>query len=392
MGEESNFARIKVIGVGGGGNSAVNRMIEEGVTGVEFIAVNTDNQALKISKAENQIRIGGKLTKGLGAGANPKVGEKAAEESKEDIENAIKDADMVFITAGMGGGTGTGAAPVIAGIAKSLDILTVGVVTKPFTNEGRTRMDNAVKGIENLKNNVDTLVVIPNDKLLEITPKDVSILEAFALIDSVLKQGVQGITDLITVPGVVNLDFADVKTVMEDGGYAHMGIGFATREDGGAGVAAERALHSPLLETSINNFKKIIINITGGPNLSLHDYNDITEAVKKYATEEAIIIVGTTLDLDLKDEIRVTVVVTGFSEKSEKLESEVEVSKPSFNNMVSANDSWKYTANKKAEEENRFKLNEKQEEPMETEVEEEPIVSQRKSQVDVMPFLRVKKD
>lgn len=262
------LATIKVIGVGGGGNNAVNRMIEHGVQGVEFISVNTDAQALNLSKAEIKMQIGGKLTRGLGAGANPEVGKKAAEESKEQIEEALKGADMVFVTAGMGGGTGTGAAPVIAGIAKDLGALTVGVVTRPFTFEGRKRATQAQGGISSMKESVDTLIVIPNDRLLEIVDKSTPMLEAFREADNVLRQGVQGISDLIAVPGLINLDFADVKTIMSNKGSALMGIGISSGENRAA-EAAKKAISSPLLETSIDGAQGVLMNITGGTNLSL---------------------------------------------------------------------------------------------------------------------------
>ncbi len=387
--EDTNFAKIKVIGVGGGGNSAINRMIDAGVQGVDFIAVNTDKQALKTSKSTNLMQIGGKLTKGLGAGANPKVGEKAAEESREEIAAAIEGTDMVFITAGMGGGTGTGAAPVIARIAKEMGVLTVGVVTKPFSNEGRRRMENAMSGIENLKNSVDTLVVIPNDKLLEITSRDTPILEAFGLVDDVLRQGVQGITDLITVPGIVNLDFADVKTVMEDGGLAHMGIGMASGENR-AVHAAEIALNSPLLDTSIEGFKKILLNITGGPSLSLHDANDISESVRKLSTDDAIIIAGSTIDERLKDEIKVTVVVTGFSESNAKrpsidIQKRAELLRPKTTVLSEQSSEKNIYVNNSVET--------KPEKPKENiEISTSKRKEENKQQIEVMPFLRMKKD
>lgn len=256
------FAQIKVIGIGGGGNNAVNRMINAGLRGVEFISINTDKQALFLSKANTKIQIGEKITKGLGAGANPDIGEKAANESKDEISQSIKGADMVFITAGMGGGTGTGAAPIVAQVAKEMGILTVGVVTKPFIFEGRKRMQFAERGIENLKEAVDTLVTIPNDRLLQIAEKKTSIIDAFKMADDVLRQGVQGISDLITVPGLINLDFADVKTIMLNTGLAHMGIGRASGEER-AEEATKKAIESPLLETSIEGAKGVLLNITG---------------------------------------------------------------------------------------------------------------------------------
>lgn len=306
-----NFARIKVVGVGGGGNNAVNRMIDAGLRGVDFISVNTDKQALFLSKANTKIQIGDKLTKGLGAGANPDVGEKAANESRDEIAMAIKDADLVFVTAGMGGGTGTGGAPVIAQIAKELGILTVGVVTKPFMFEGRKRMQHAERGVENLKGVVDTLVTIPNDRLLHIADKKTSMLEAFRIADDVLRQGVQGISDLIAVPGLINLDFADVKTIMMETGLAHMGIGKGSGENK-AEEAAKQAISSPLLETSIEGAKGVLLNITGGPDLGLQEVNTAAELIQSSADPEANIIFGAVIDENLKDEIIITVIATGF--------------------------------------------------------------------------------
>mgnify|MGYP000126449343 FL=1 len=308
-----NFAQIKVIGVGGGGNNAVNRMITAGLRGVEFIAINTDKQALFLSKANTKIQIGDKLTKGLGAGANPDIGEKAAEESKEEIAQAVKGADMVFVTAGMGGGTGTGAAPIVAQIAKEMGILTVGVVTKPFMFEGRKRMQYAEQGIEKLKSVVDTLVTIPNDRLLQVAEKKTSIIDAFKMADDVLRQGVQGISDLIAVPGLINLDFADVKTIMLNTGLAHMGIGRASG-DGRAEEAAKQAIQSPLLETSIDGARGVLLNITGGADLGLFEVNMAAELVQKSADPDANIIVGAVIDENLKDEILITVIATGFEQ------------------------------------------------------------------------------
>lgn len=311
------FAQIKVIGVGGGGNNAVNRMIEFGLKGVDFIAVNTDKQALFLSKANHKIQIGDKLTKGLGAGANPEVGKKAAEESRNEIMEALKGADMVFVTAGMGGGTGTGAAPVVASIAKELGILTVGVVTKPFTFEGRKRMQHAEMGTNELKSNVDTLVTIPNDRLLQIAEKKTSIVEAFRIADDVLRQGVQGISDLIAVPGLVNLDFADVRTIMLEQGLAHMGVGRASGENR-ATEAAKQAIHSPLLETSIEGAKGVLINITGGSNLGLFEVNEAADLVAQAADPDANIIFGAVIDEKLQEEIRITVIATGFNQNLKK--------------------------------------------------------------------------
>lgn len=311
------LATIKVIGVGGGGNNAVNRMIEHGVEGVEFIAVNTDSQALNLSKAEVKLQIGGKLTRGLGAGANPEVGKKAAEESKEQLEDALQGADMIFVTAGMGGGTGTGAAPVIAQIAKDLGTLTVGVVTRPFSFEGKRRSTQAISGIDTLKSSVDTLIVIPNDRLLEIVDKNTPMLEAFREADNVLRQGVQGISDLIAKPGLINVDFADVKTIMFDKGSALMGIGIATGETR-ATEAAKKAISSPLLETSVDGAHGILMNITGGSTLSLYEVQEAADLVTSAADSEVNVIFGSVINENLKDEIIVTVIATGFDEALQK--------------------------------------------------------------------------
>lgn len=313
--ELEQLAQIKVIGVGGGGSNAVNRMIENGVKGVEFITVNTDAQALHLAKSEHKLQIGDKLTRGLGAGANPDVGNKAAEESREQIMNQLKGSDMVFVTAGMGGGTGTGAAPVIAEIARECGALTVGVVTRPFTFEGRKRSGQAEHGIEALKEKVDTLIVIPNDRLLEIVDKKTPMLEAFREADNVLRQAVQGISDLIAVPGLINLDFADVKTIMTERGSALMGIGIATGENRAA-EAARKAIMSPLLETSIDGARGVIMNITGGSNLSLYEVNEAAEIVISASDPDVNMIFGAIIDEDLKDEIKVTVIATGFESKA----------------------------------------------------------------------------
>ena len=312
-------ATIKVIGVGGAGNNAVNRMIEAEIKGVDFIAVNTDKQALQISKAKTKIQIGEKITRGLGAGANPDIGAQAAEETKSEVAEALRGADMVFVTAGMGGGTGTGAAPVVAAAAKEMGILTIGVVTKPFTFEGKKRLSQAERGIESLKGKVDTLVVIPNDKLLQIIDRKTSIIEAFKMADDILRQGVQGISDLIAIPGLVNLDFADVKTIMLNQGMAHMGVGKATGENR-AEDAAKEAIQSPLLETSIEGAKGVIINITGGEDLGLHEVNTAAELVQRSVDPEANIIFGTVTDPNMTDEIQITVIATGF-EKNESISS-----------------------------------------------------------------------
>ena len=307
--KEEQLAKIKVIGVGGGGNNAVNRMIAAGVKGVDFISINTDKQALNASNAETKIQIGEKLTKGLGAGANPQIGEKAAEESLEEIERAIEGADMVFVTAGMGGGTGTGAAPIVAKLSKDKGILTVGVVTKPFTFEGSKRMQFAEKGIESLKETVDTLVIIPNDRLLQIVERKTSIVEAFRIADDVLRQGVQGISDLIMLNGVVNLDFADVKTIMTDAGLAHMGIGRAAGENR-AEEAARQAIQSPLLETSIEGARRVLIQVTG--NVELLEVTEATKLIESSVDPDANIIFGVTINEAMGDEIVITVIATGF--------------------------------------------------------------------------------
>jgi cell division protein FtsZ len=309
------LAKIKVIGVGGGGSNAVNRMIDNGVKGVEFITVNTDAQALHLAKSEHKLQIGDKLTRGLGAGANPEVGKKAAEETRELIMNTLKGADMVFVTAGMGGGTGTGAAPVIAEIAKECGALTVGVVTRPFTFEGRKRHSQAEQGIMALKEKVDTLIVIPNDRLLEIVDKKTPMLEAFREADNVLRQGVQGISDLIAVPGLINLDFADVKTIMTERGSALMGIGMGTGENR-ASEAARKAIMSPLLETSIDGARGVLMNITGGANLSLYEVNEAADIVFSASDPEVNMIFGAVIDEKYKDEIMVTVIATGFEQRT----------------------------------------------------------------------------
>ena len=305
------MAKIKVIGVGGAGNNAVNRMVDVGVTGVEFIAVNTDRQALLLSKAPTKIQIGEKITRCLGAGGDPTVGEKAAEETKEEVSNALKGADMVFVTAGMGGGTGTGAAPVVAQIAKELGILTVAVVTKPFSFEAKKRMQNAERGIASLKEKVDTLVVIPNDRLLQVVERKTTFTEAFALSDEVLRQGVQGISYLISIPGLINLDFADVKTIMYDTGMAHMGIGRASGENR-AEEAAKAAINSPLLESSVEGARGVLLNITAGPDLGIFEVNTAAELVQKNIDPDANLIFGAVIDEKMGDEMSVTVIATGF--------------------------------------------------------------------------------
>ena len=322
------FAKIKVIGVGGGGNNAVNRMISSGLQGVEFISVNTDAQALIHAMAPKRIQIGEKLTRGLGAGARPEIGEQAAQESREEILEALKGADMVFVTAGMGGGTGTGAAPVVAECAREIGALTVGVVTKPFSFEGKKRQKQAEIGTANLKEKVDTLITIPNDRLLQVVDKKTSMMDAFRIADDVLRQGVQGISDLIAVPGLINLDFADVKSIMSDTGSALMGIGIG-KGDNAAVAAAEAAINSPLLETSIQGARGVLLNITGGSNLSLFEVTEASQIIQEAADEEANIIFGSVIDETLNDEVRVTVIATGFDQrplKSDKVSAKLEAS------------------------------------------------------------------
>ena len=309
--ETGSFASIKVVGCGGGGNNAVNRMVEAGLKGVEFISVNTDRQALGMSNAQTKIQIGEKLTKGLGAGAVPEVGRRASEESREEIAAALEGADLVFVTAGMGGGTGTGAAPIVAEVARDVGALTIAVVTKPFTFEGKQRMKNAEAGIADLKQRVDTLVVIPNDRLLQVVSKGTSMIEAFRTADDVLRQGIQGISDLIAVPALINLDFADVKTVMESGGMAHMGIGAASGENRMVNAAKE-AISSPLLETNIDGARAVLINITGSADMSIMDINEAANMVMQSADPDANIIFGANVDESLGDEVRITVIATGF--------------------------------------------------------------------------------
>ena len=311
---EQNTARLMVIGIGGGGCNAVNRMIESGIKGVQLISINTDRQALNSSKAEMKIQIGEKLTRGLGASANPELGQKAAEESIEDIKKIMENADMVFITAGMGGGTGTGAAPIIAKAAKDMGILTVGVVTKPFTFEGRKRMSHADLGIKFLKKYVDSLVVVPNDRLLQLANKNTTMLEAFIMADEVLKQGVRGISDIIAEAGIINQDFADIDTIMRDRGVAHMGMGRGKGE-GRVEMAVRGAIESPMLETSITGAKAILLNVLGGYDLGMVEVNEIANQVQKEADEDAIVIFGASVREDLQDEVVVTLIATGFDNR-----------------------------------------------------------------------------
>ena len=309
--DAAQFAQIKVVGVGGAGNNAVNRMIESGLKGVEFISMNTDKQALLLSRANQKIQIGEKITKGLGAGANPEIGQRSAEESREEIAQNLKGADLVFITAGMGGGTGTGAAPVVADVAREMGILTIGVVTKPFGFEGKPRMQNAERGIKEMEPRVDTLVVIPNDRLLGAVGKGTSLIEAFRVADDILRQGIQGISDLISMPSLINLDFADVRTTMKEKGLAHMGIGRASG-DNRAVEAAKQAISSPLLETTIDGAKAVLINITGDITLGLMEIEEAASLVSKSVDPNANIIFGAGIDDELEDMVRITVIATGF--------------------------------------------------------------------------------
>jgi cell division protein FtsZ len=309
--QSETFARIKVIGVGGGGTNAVNRMIEEGIQGVEFIAVNTDAQALLLSKAEKRVRIGDKLTRGLGAGGNPEIGRKSAEESAEDLYNVLKGSDMVFITAGLGGGTGTGAAPIVAQIAREVGALTIGVVTRPFSFEGGKRQVSAEEGMAKLKEHADTLIVIPNDRLLQIVDKRASLQDSFKMADDVLRQGIQGISELITVPGLINLDFADVRTIMSEGGAALMAIGKASGEDR-ARVAAEQAISSKLLDITIDGAHGVLFNVTGGPSMTLFEVNQAAAIIRETSHPDVNMIFGAVIDPDMGDDIRITVIATGF--------------------------------------------------------------------------------
>ena len=314
----SDFANIKVIGVGGGGNNAVNRMVDNQIKGVQFLAVNTEKQVLELSKADVTIQIGEKVTKGLGAGANPQIGEEAAQESREEITKALEGADMVFVTAGMGGGTGTGAAPIVAECAKEVGALTVGVVTKPFAFEGKRRRAAAEKGIEFLTQKVDTIIVIPNDKLLQVVDKKCSVSDAFSKADEVLRQGIKGISDLIQIPGLINLDFADVKTIMTEQGEALMGIGEGTGENRAAD-AAKMAINSPLLETSIDGAKGILLNISGSSELGIFEVNEAAQIISDAADPDANIIFGSVIDESLGDKVQVTVVATGFGNNAKSV-------------------------------------------------------------------------
>jgi cell division protein FtsZ len=308
------YAAIKVVGVGGGGSNAVNRMITAGLRGVEFIAINTDAQALALSNADRKIHIGGKVTRGLGAGGDPEIGRQAAEESREELVEALEGADMVFVTAGMGGGTGTGGAPIVAQIGRELGALTIGVVTRPFGFEGRRRAAAADEGVRNLRQRVNTVITIPNDRLLQVVDKTATVVEAFRVADDVLRQGVQGIADLITVPGLINLDFADVRTIMAEAGSALIGIGVGTGE-GRAATAAQAAISSPLLETSMDGARGVLMNITGGTDLGLHEVNEAAAVVQQASDPDANIIFGAVIDERLDGEVRITVIATGFEAK-----------------------------------------------------------------------------
>ena len=371
------LTNIKVIGCGGGGSNAVNRMIAEGLKNVEFIVINTDKQALALSHADQKIQIGEKLTKGLGAGANPEIGQKAAEESREEITAAIKGANMVFFTAGMGGGTGTGAAPIVAEIAKSMEILTVGVVTKPFPFEGKKRMRHAEMGIANLKEKVDTLVIIPNEKLLKMADKKTTLLESFKLADDILRQGVQAISDLITITGMINADFADIKTVMRDKGLAHMGVGIA-RGENRADMAVKDAISSPLLETSIDGATGVILNFTGGPEMGAMEVYEAADVVKEAADPDANIIFGAVIDETLGEDIRITVIATGFENEENSIISEAKnikstVTKKSLNNA---------TTKEQAEPVKEVQVEEKEE------IKIAPAVEEDDEYLDIPPFLR----
>ncbi|MDR1689817.1 MAG: cell division protein FtsZ [Clostridiales bacterium] len=353
-------AVIRVIGVGGGGNNAVDRMIDDNVEHIEFISVNTDHQALERSKAPIRIRLGDKLTKGRGAGGKPEIGRKAAEETREQISQAIEGTTMLFITAGMGGGTGTGAAPVIAEIAKEMEILTVGVVTKPFNFEGRPRMKNALDGIAELKKNVDTLVVIPNQRLLEVIDADASIVQAFKMADDVLRQGVQGISDLVSKPGIINLDFADVSSIMRDQGIAHMGVGRSSAKNK-MEVAAHEAINSPLLETSIEGATSVLLSIAGSSNMGMKETDAAAQIITKAVDENANIIFGTTINDDLKDEVIVTVIATGFDLK-EKAQIQEEERLAELNRQEQAAKAAASSANQSGQSESKVSKDDGEEE------------------------------
>ena len=384
----SQICNIKVIGVGGGGNNAVNRMVNANIKSAEFIAVNTDKQALLMSKAQHRVQIGEKLTRGLGAGADPEVGLKAAEESREVLSEMLKDTDLVFITAGMGGGTGTGAAPIIANIAKELGALTIAVVTKPFVFEGKRRMDNAERGIKELKAVVDTLVVIPNDKLLKIVPKGTPIIEAFRTADDVLRQGIQGISDLIVTPSLINLDFADVKTIMKNKGLAHMGVGRG-KGDNRTIEAVRQAVSSPLLETTIEGATGIILNIKGGIDLALEEVYEAAALVKEVVDPSCNIIFGSGIDENMEEEVEITVIATGFSGTTLTDDLKGEVKRTVVSDTSAAENFIRNDLNSK------FNFDKERTEEVEEveEVEEDPASKKMTSRVNVddsniPPFLR----
>ena len=392
-------ANIKVVGIGGGGNNAVNRMINANITSAQFVAINTDKQALLMSKADLRLQIGEKLTRGLGAGADPEVGQKAAEESKASITEMLKDSDLVFITAGMGGGTGTGAAPVVAQIAKDMGILTIAVVTKPFNFEGRKRMENAEKGLEGLRKYVDTLVVIPNDKLLKLVPKGTPIVEAFRYADDVLRQGIQGISDLIVTPSLINLDFADVRSIMKNKGLAHMGIGRGKGENKTI-EAVRQAVSSPLLETTIEGATGVLINVKGGNDLPLDEVYEAVDLVKEVVDETGNIIFGAAIDEAMNDEVEITIIATGFKGTPDE-EPEVEKAREDVQAYGSF-DKEKYDQYVQKNETNALGLcvrrvvEEKRPEPV-VEEDEEPVQTQTSRisirEADIPPFLRkIKKD
>lgn len=385
-------ANIKVVGIGGGGNNAVNRMINANITSAQFVAINTDKQALLMSKADLRLQIGEKLTRGLGAGADPEVGQKAAEESKASITEMLKDSDLVFITAGMGGGTGTGAAPVVAQIAKDMGILTIAVVTKPFNFEGRKRMENAERGLENLKKYVDTLVVIPNDKLLKLVPKGTPIVEAFRYADDVLRQGIQGISDLIVTPSLINLDFADVRSIMKNKGLAHMGIGRGTGENKTI-EAVRQAVSSPLLETTIEGATGVLINVKGGNDLPLDEVYEAVDLVKEVVDDSGNIIFGAAIDEAMNDEVEITIIATGFKGATQE-EPEVEKAREEVK-AYGGFDREKYDQYIQQNNPNPLNIGVKEEEVVEEEVVETPAQTSRISirEADIPPFLRkIKKD
>ena len=384
-------ANIKVVGIGGGGNNAVNRMINANITSAQFVAINTDKQALLMSKADLRLQIGEKLTRGLGAGADPEVGQKAAEESKASITEMLKDSDLVFITAGMGGGTGTGAAPVVAQIAKDMGILTIAVVTKPFNFEGRKRMENAEKGLENLKKYVDTLVVIPNDKLLKLVPKGTPIVEAFRYADDVLRQGIQGISDLIVTPSLINLDFADVRSIMKNKGLAHMGIGRGTGENKTI-EAVRQAVSSPLLETTIEGATGVLINVKGGNDLPLDEVYEAVDLVKEVVDDSGNIIFGAAIDEAMNDEVEITIIATGFKGATQE-EPEVEKAREEVK-AYGGFDREKYDQYIQQNNPNPLNIGTSGEEG-DDEVEESAVQTSRISirEADIPPFLRkIKKD